>query len=88
MVSGEPCHAPRDETEPRVVYGESTSPRVIDTGGIRARQIRKVPADLRKEVFSYVPRERILGMEPGAFYKVMHAHGKQELGREFLRALG
>lgn len=57
-------------------------------GVIQDFRIRTVPTKLRKRVYTYVPRERMVGMKYSDFSKVMAAYDQKDLGREFLRALG
>lgn len=49
---------------------------------------RKLPANLRRELFTYIPRKRAVGMEPEEFEAVMRAYGREDLGLEALRLMG
>ena len=44
-------------------------------------RIRKLGPDLRAELFSYVPRHRLLGMDRETLRGVLRAYGREDLYR-------
>lgn len=45
---------------------------------------RRLPADLRRELFTYIPRKRAVGMEPERFHAVLRAYGREDLAERAL----
>ena len=49
---------------------------------------RKLPAALRRELFTYIPRKRAVGMEPETFEAILKAYGREDLARKALGMMG
>lgn len=45
---------------------------------------RKLPPDLRRELSTYIPRKRAVGMETERFAAVMRAYGREDLAHQAL----
>ena len=48
---------------------------------------RKLSPDLRRELFTYIPRKRAVGMDTDRFEAVMRAYGREDLAKRALEAL-
>lgn len=51
-------------------------------------RVRKLPEGLRRELFLFVPRVTLIGMEESRFRAVMDAHGRRDLANAALREMG
>lgn len=51
-------------------------------------KLRPLPEALRTELFSYVPRKRVVGMSPEDLMDVMDAYGRSDLAVSALREMG
>jgi hypothetical protein len=49
---------------------------------------RRLPPELRRELFTYVPRGRAVGMEPERFEAVLRAYGREDLAERALKLMG
>lgn len=49
--------------------------------------VRKLPDEVRRELFLYVPRVTLVGMEVSRFKAVMYAYGQADLAHRVLRIM-
>lgn len=49
---------------------------------------RKLPPELRRELFTYIPRKRAVGMEAEEFAGVLRAYGREDLAERALQLMG
>lgn len=59
----------------------------VRPGAIGDRKIRALPAEMREELFSYVPRHRLVGMSRQALRAILGTYDREDLFRSVEKEL-